>query len=1567
MDVDTSKKRGPDTSTDWTLCFICQKRDSKKSTGVRTLTEAGISRIQQVIKDRKRYNDVANWDTIERLEHVSLSEIVKETAILNHKDCYTTFTSAQHISRLKAKFDKLSSSEIPCSSTQENDQPALRSAVNSKLNTSRCIFCQEESSKKTYLFARLDVSDAVLEAAQSDYDMRYKLAGISDLVAADARYHLHCYVNFKRRTSGADRTANVHDPVKICIQRVVQELSSGLSNGDIYNLLDVWNRYSELLSEFQIEAGLYRDNKTRFKDKLIKALPGQIDFVPQLESHQPQLLFPTSAAKIVVQRLKKQSDELEEAIAMQNISVPHFSDKETDELLALHHTALRIRRDIKECPELQNCGSVSKEDAAKVVPQSLYTFICLLLSGEQDENEENKTTKRSALSISQDIVYAVSKGKKLTPKHIGIGMALHQATRSKALVELVHHAGHCISYDQVRRLNTTLAQESLDRRSANDNVPVPSNLTAGKFFQFAADNIDLIEETLDGMGTFHATQMVTFQRGKSQQQRHQPLKLGRNKSTKIPPGFHQLTHPPERPFRVEPKFAGKVDETWYTPDPKIAEDSSLKDISWVLSRIHDDEGQTVPAWTGFNQITTDGDTPDVCSTGYLPLINAPAHEYDTLWTVILRCMRISEIMNPGQSTVITLDQQLYCKVKELQWANNELCERVFARLGGFHTIKNFMCTIGQHFAESGLPEVWIESEVYGENTALHNMHAKSYNRAIRAHKLTYEALWKILWPLFMEWAKQNGLDNDDLATAAKSVVESLEGNVDTETSSDAVKDLLDTLRNTHILQLLDEFEKTLTSTSKYWFTYLKMVSVLLQFVRAERTGSWELHVSSFTAMLPWFAVYDHTNYTRWGAVYLADCKQLETTHPDVYKEFQEGNFVVKTSNNKFNQLSTDQALEHVNKVGKIAGGMIGITRSDDVRDEWCLTFNERSRLVDETCAMLDIKTEDNEYSPIMKETGASRKRRDKQDVQKIVDQLNRFQVFRLDDPDIVCLATRDVAPATVTEALLTAHSRGESKLHTFVHDRLSTQTTGFHEKLKLMKNPTLKSMYEIQSKATGTQKAKTVKADRVLFHRLLVSKDSGRDIDLKEVLQHELSPVPLSLADLSGQLRSTNKAALGQILQEEITTLEKLPSTDLRTCAIIDGQALVQALGKPTGAKTFGDLADVFVASVFSFLHDTCSRVDVVFDRYEKDMVKNASRITRSKGSRPIRRKIENRDVPLPVNWKNFIDLPENKADLENFLSTQLIASAKTKLRDREVVTSGGFVDRTTAQSSCGTDVAVLQSTHDEADTRIILHAILLAAEGYRRTIISSRDTDVLVLLIHFSAQLSQEVWFRTGTAKQRKYVPVHDILIDDDVRRNLPAYHALTGCDTVSQFCGLGKKTTWKTFKDHACLLNMLGIGTLTSATIEMVEMFICRLYSPMTSDPKINDVRYKLFLKGTKDPEKLPPTQQSLLQHIKRAHHQSLVWYSSRTSQPSIESPVGNGWTKDDATSHVMPNLIVEDPLPSQYLAITSCACKDCGTSRCSCRSKQLRCTGACGCADNNICRNPFSIAAEADENSD
>lgn len=294
--------------------------------------------------------------------------------------------------------------------------------------------------------------------------------------------------------------------------------------------------------------------------------------------------------------------------------------------------------------------------------------------------------------------------------------------------------------------------------------------------------------------------------------------------------------------------------------------ANTKDVAWLLVRHYSSPQQPVPAWTGFNQRTIK-DTQDTTTMGYLPIINAPAHERDTLWTVIGRCVRITHELNAGQSTVLTFDEQLYAKAKELQWENPDTCRSLCVRLGGFHIAKNFMKAIGQHYADSGLQEIWLESSVYGENTAHNNMMAKSYNRTTRAHKLTVEALWHIMWLNFQAWAQERGI-GEDLQRLSEEVATSMDDSGDLEWPSnptETLKTLEEQVEGRDLLQLLEQYDKTLSPTGLYWRHYMKMVMILLQFIRAERTGDWQMHKSAFMAMLPWFAHYDHTNYTRWGS------------------------------------------------------------------------------------------------------------------------------------------------------------------------------------------------------------------------------------------------------------------------------------------------------------------------------------------------------------------------------------------------------------------------------------------------------------------------------------------------------------------------------------------------------------------------------------------------------------------------------------------------------------------------------------------------------------------------------
>ena len=164
-------------------------------------------------------------------------------------------------------------------------------------------------------------------------------------------------------------------------------------------------------------------------------------------------------------------------------------------------------------------------------------------------------------------------------------------------------------------------------------------------------------------------------------------------------------------------------------------------------------------------------------------------------------------------------------------------------------------------------------------------------------------------------------------------------------------------------------------------------------------------------------------------MYATDVNLLEISHPDVDRQFMDGNYIVKYTHKTFNQISTDLALEQVNKVGKVSGGLVGITRSNNARDRWCLTYNERSRFVDETSVMFGLTIDDAQYAPSANmDVGTSRIKRDKDDIQKLVYHMERFSVFNTHCPGLTCLATWDIAPESIKIALLTTQTHGEDKI-----------------------------------------------------------------------------------------------------------------------------------------------------------------------------------------------------------------------------------------------------------------------------------------------------------------------------------------------------------------------------------------------------------------------------------------------------------------------------------------------------------------------------------------------------------
>lgn len=121
---------------------------------------------------------------------------------------------------------------------------------------------------------------------------------------------------------------------------------------------------------------------------------------------------------------------------------------------------------------------------------------------------------------------------------------------------------------------------------------------------------------------------------------------------------------------------------------------------------------------------------------------------------------------------------------------------------------------------------------------------------------------------------------------------------------------------------------------------------------------------------------------------------------------------------------------------------------------------------------------------------------------------------------------------------------------------------------------------------------------------------------------------------------------------------------------------------------------------------------------------------------------------------------------------------------DKEIVVAGGFREELEVRSSkATTDLTHLKATHEEADTRLVLHAVH-ASSQFNTVVVSSRDTDVLVLLVsHFTRVQCEHLWMLSGTTKKRRYIPIDAVFnnLPRDSATTLLPFHALTGCDTTS------------------------------------------------------------------------------------------------------------------------------------------------------------------------------------------
>ena len=248
-------------------------------------------------------------------------------------------------------------------------------------------------------------------------------------------------------------------------------------------------------------------------------------------------------------------------------------------------------------------------------------------------------------------------------------------------------------------------------------------------------------------------------------------------------------------------------------------------------------------------------------------------------------------------------------------------------------------------AESGLGE--LLTLIYGPNTVQKMLSGHAYARAVRGHMLVHEASIHIIFPL---------IESDDekqkilhlFYSSSSLTAESINAEPIIRIISEKLDNVLEKLNNRG-------------PTAKLWVQYFRMVTLMKNSLRAERSGNWRLHLQCLCNIIPYFHAAGNFPYAKSAHLYLQSMLKLSTIMPDnEYRQFIEaGYFTVRRTSKFWSGLATDQTIETTLMKSMKSVGSITRDRSTSasVKSQWILRATIGSEVCDQFEKFCEVSME----------------------------------------------------------------------------------------------------------------------------------------------------------------------------------------------------------------------------------------------------------------------------------------------------------------------------------------------------------------------------------------------------------------------------------------------------------------------------------------------------------------------------------------------------------------------------------------------------------------------------------
>ena len=238
--------------------------------------------------------------------------------------------------------------------------------------------------------------------------------------------------------------------------------------------------------------------------------------------------------------------------------------------------------------------------------------------------------------------------------------------------------------------------------------------------------------------------------------------------------------------------------------------------------------------------------------------------------------------------------------------------------------------------------------------------------------------------------------------------------------------------------------------------------------------------------------------------------------------------------------------------------------------------------------------------------------------------------------------------------------------------------------------------------------------------------------------------------------------------------------------------------------------------------------VYLVFDRYRKYSIKGATRAQRAKEI-AYRHQLSLQGI-LPSKEK-VLTCTQNKVQLIDLITDYLITKIHHgKFRHVFVVTGSENVPVQVSDGNI-TLKEEYHTSHEEADVILVQQCYKLLGEGsHRKLKIISDDTDVFALAcFYFPVDHEDACVYMEPTVKGRSIVDIGATARKHPEKiKNILQAHAISGCDSVCKFMGIGK-TKALTAMDKKTLAHLGDLDASISEVVSEATEFIGSCYNMM------------------------------------------------------------------------------------------------------------------------------------------